>query len=88
MPGLPFINVVVGAAKIMYLTSPEGNKEAFKIVKNTCEGLLKAGQECSIELSFTPGENGRYLSDLLVPVREDGGIREEVQRVMLIANLP
>ena len=87
VPGLPFINVVVGAANLMYLRAPEGYREAFKIVKNTCEGLIEAFKECGIEISFTPKGKGRYLSDLLVPVREDGGTLEEIQRVMLIFNV-
>lgn len=86
IPGVPFVNVVVGAANLMYLTAPEGYTEAFKIVKNTCEGLIKAFTECGIEISFKPKGKGRYLSDLLVPVKEDGGVFEEVQRVMLIYN--
>jgi hypothetical protein len=86
VPGLPFVNVVVAAAKLMYLTAPGGDEGAFKIVKNTCEGLLLAGTPCHIEISFTPIGKGRYLSDLLIPVKEDGGFREEVQRVMLIFN--
>jgi len=85
--GLPFINVIVGEPKLMYLTAPGGDTEAFKIVKDTCEGLRKEGELCHIELTFTPKGVGRYLSDLLLVVKEDGGVREELQRVMLIFNV-